>query len=59
MIIQVAGAGGTYGHTYIKCLVILLIFGLGSIAFGLLLHKPMRGIIEQVEESKKESDVML
>lgn len=51
--------GGMYDHTYIKCLLILLIFALGAAAFGLLLHKPMRGIIEKVEESKRESDVML
>ncbi len=51
--------GGTYGHTYVKCLGTLLLFGLGAIAFGLLLHKPMRGIIEKVEKSKEESDVML
>ena len=51
--------GGMYGHTYIKCLGILLLFGLGMVAFGLLLHKPMKGIIEKVEESKRESDVML
>ena len=51
--------GGMYGHHYIKCLGILILFGLGAIAFGLLLHKPMKGIIEKVEESKRESDVML
>ena len=51
--------GGMYDHTYIKCLGILMLFGLAAIAFGLLLHKPMRGIIEKVEESKRESDVML
>ncbi len=51
--------GGTYGHTYVKCLGTLLLFGLGAIAFGLLLHKPMKGIIEKVEKSKEESDVML
>ena len=51
--------GGMYGHTYIRCLGILLLFGLGMVAFGLLLHKPMKGIIEKVEESKRESDVML
>ena len=38
---------------------ILLLFGLVAIAIGLLLHKPMRGLIEKVEESKEESDVML
>ena len=51
--------GGMYDHTYIKCLGILILFGLGAVAFGLLLHKPMKGIIEKVEESKRESDVML
>ena len=51
--------GGTYDHTYLKCLAILVLFGLGALAFGLLLHKPMKGIIEKVEESKRESDVML
>ena len=51
--------GGMYDHTYIKCLGILILFGLAAIAFGLLLHKPTRGIIEKVEESKRESDVML
>ena len=51
--------GGMYGATYIKCLGILILFGLAAIAFGLLLHKPMRGMIEKVEESKRESDVML
>lgn len=51
--------GGMYEHTYIKCLGILLIFGVCVGAFGLLVHKPMKGIIETVEESKRESDVML
>lgn len=51
--------GGMYDHTYLKCLGILILFGLAAIAFGLLLHKPMQGIIEKVEESKRESDVML
>ncbi len=51
--------GGMYDHTYLKCLGILILFGLAAIAFGLLLHKPMKGIIEKVEESKRESDVML
>ena len=51
--------GGMYDHTYIKCLGILILFGLAAVAFGLLLQRPMRGIIEKVEESKRESDVML
>ncbi len=51
--------GGMYGNTYVRCLGILLLFGLGAVIFGLLLHKPMRGMIEKVEASKEESDVML
>ena len=51
--------GGMYGHTYIKCLGIMILFGVVAIAIGLLLHKPMKGLIEKVEESKRESDVML
>ena len=51
--------GGMYDHTYIKCLGILILFGLAAVAFGLLLQRPMRGIIEKMEESKRESDVML
>ena len=51
--------GGMYGSTYIMCLGVLILFGIAAIAIGLLLQKPMRGIIEKVEESKSESDVML
>ncbi|MDO4869846.1 MAG: YhgE/Pip domain-containing protein [Bacillota bacterium] len=51
--------GGMYELTWIKCMGALLLLGAGAIAFGLLLHKPMKGIIEKVEESKRESDVML
>jgi len=51
--------GGTYGATWAKCLGILLLMGAAAIAFGLLLHKPMKGIIEKIEESKRESDIML
>lgn len=51
--------GGMYGTIYIRSLIILLVFGLCAAAFGLLLHKPMKGIIEKVDESKRKSDVML
>ena len=51
--------GGMYGHTYIKCLGALILCGLIAMAIGLLLHKPMKGLIEIVEKSKRESDVML
>lgn len=51
--------GGTYGSIYIRSILILMLFGAGALAFGLLLHNPMKGIIEKVEESKRESDIML
>ena len=51
--------GGTYGMTFLKCLGILTLFGLGSAIFGLLAHKPLHGMIEKVNESKKESEIML
>ena len=51
--------GGMYGSTYIRCLGALILCGLVAAAIGLLLHKPMKKTIEKVEESKRESDVML
>lgn len=51
--------GGTYGMTFLKCLGILALFGLGAAIFGLLAHKPMNGMIEKVNESKNESEIML
>ena len=51
--------GGMYGNAYFRNLGTLLLFGLAAILFGLLMHKPLKGLIEKVEESKRESDVML
>lgn len=51
--------GGMYEGTYIRCLGTLILCGLVAAAIGLLLHKPMKKMIEKVEESKRESDVML
>ena len=51
--------GGMYEGTYIRCLGALILCGLVAAAIGLLLHKPMKKMIEKVEESKRESDVML
>jgi len=50
---------GTYGHTYIKCLAILVLMAAVATAIGLLLHKPMRILIDMVEKSKEESGIML
>ena len=51
--------GGMYEGTYIRCLGTLILCGLVAAAIGLLLHKPMKKMIEKLEESKRESDVML
>lgn len=51
--------GGMYEGTYIRRLGALILCGLVAAAIGLLLHKPMKKMIEKLEESKRESDVML
>lgn len=51
--------GGMYDGTYIRDLGILMLFAACFVLLGLLLHKPMRGIIEIVEKSKEECDLML
>lgn len=50
--------GGMYDGTYYKCLGILLLFAAIAVCLGLLLHKPMRGLIELMEKSMEESDLM-
>ena len=51
--------GGMYGNTYWKCLGILLLFAVGSVAFGLLLYKPAKKINEAIAVSKAKSEIML
>ena len=51
--------GGMYDGTYIRNLGILMLFAAFFVLLGLLLYKPMRGIIEIVEKSKEECDLML
>ena len=51
--------GGMYGNTYFECLGMLLIFAVCTAIVCLLLHNPMHGLIEKVNESKRESDIML
>ena len=51
--------GGTYDHTYIRCLGTLMLFALGSVIFGLLLYRPALLINNMITESKKKSEIML
>lgn len=51
--------GGMYGNVYYENLGILLLIALGVAIVGLLLHNPMHGLIEKVNESERESDIML
>ena len=51
--------GGMYDGTYIRNLGILMLFAAFFVLLGLVLYKPMRGIIEIVEKSKEECDLML
>ena len=51
--------GGMYGHTYLKCMGALCLFFIGSVIFGLLLHKPAQLINKPIQESKDKSEIML
>ena len=51
--------GGMYGHTYAKCMGALCLFFIGSVIFGLLLHKPAQLINKPIQESKDKSEIML
>ena len=51
--------GGTYGHTYAKCMGALCLFFVASVLFGLILHRPAQWINRLIAESKEESEIML
>ena len=51
--------GGMYGNTYWKCLGILLLFALFSVAFGMALYRPARKLNEMIATSKAKSEIML
>lgn len=51
--------GGMYGNTYWKCIGILLLFAVVSVAFGLLFYKPAKKINEAIAISKAKSEIML
>ncbi len=50
---------GTYDHTYLKCMGVLGLFFIGSVLFGLILHKPAQLINKPIQESKDKSEIML
>ena len=51
--------GGTYGHTYIRCMGMLGVFVIVSVILGLLLYRPALWINRLITESKRKSDIML
>lgn len=51
--------GGMYKNDYFLALLKLLPFALISLAIGLLLKKPFRGLNERIEKSKEKSDLMV
>jgi putative membrane protein len=51
--------GGMYGNTYANCMGALCLFFIGSVIFGLLLHKPAQLINKPIQESKDKSEIML
>ncbi|MBQ6314934.1 MAG: YhgE/Pip domain-containing protein [Mogibacterium sp.] len=51
--------GGTFDHTYAKCMGTLALFFVGSVILGQLLYKPALWINRLIAESKQKSDIML
>ena len=51
--------GGMYGNTYWKCVGILLLFMLFSVAFGMALYRPAKKLNEMIAASKAKSEIML
>ena len=51
--------GGMYGNTYWKCVGILLLFMVFSVAFGMALYRPAKKLNEMIAASKAKSEIML
>ncbi len=51
--------GGMYGDTYWRCIGVLMLFALFSIAFGIALYGPARKLNEMIAASKAKSEIML
>ena len=50
--------GGFYGHTYLRCAVILLLMCVGFAIFGLLVYYPAKPLNRLIAESKEKSGIM-
>ena len=51
--------GGMYGDTYWRCIGILLLFAVLSVAFGMALYRPAKKLNETIAASKAKSEIML
>lgn len=51
--------GGMYGDTYWKCIGVLMLFAVFSVAFGMALYRPARRLNETIASSKAKSEIML
>jgi putative membrane protein len=51
--------GGTYDHTYAKCMGVLCLFFIGSVLLGLILHRPASWLNRLIQEGKDKSEIML
>jgi len=51
--------GGKYGNTYWRCMGVLLLFSVISVAFGLVLYKPAKKMNDMIAASKAQSEIML
>ncbi len=50
---------GMYGHTYAKCMGVLVLFTLGALGLGLALYWPAKWLNRLISESKEKSEIML
>ena len=51
--------GGMYDGTYWRCIGVLMLFAVFSVAFGMALYKPARKLNEMIAASKAKSEIML
>lgn len=51
--------GGMYGDTYWRCIGVLMLFALCSVAFGMALYRPARKLNDMIAASKAQSEIML
>ena len=51
--------GGMYDGTYRRCIGILMLFFVFSVAFGLVFYRPARKLNEVIARSKEGSEIML